>query len=999
MSQCTRESNSGAAMAQTPASPRGTGSDVDLPELEQLRLRERLLRAVAEASAVLARIEDLARVLPEVLRILGEAAGLARVALLEKNRECPGKPGVSDHHITAEWRAPGIAAHQEHGTSVMPSIHGEAVMRRLNVGETLWVGIDDMPPLLQPVLRQQRVQATGYVPLFVDGTYAATLAFDNCTEPDAWTAQLDVLTTAANVIAAALQGRRDAARRGVLLGAVAQAAEVLTGTAHLATALAEAAHVLGEATGVDRVNVFRYNHPAATGFLDAEWARDGVPALSAVDPGPFPFTPYAEVWRPLMGGAVYQSPLGAKTGANRALNEATGTRTDLFVPIFVDGTFWGAINFDDCTAERAWADGEVEVLRAAGAAVAAAVRREAQERAHAEALAGERAQAAEERAAELARASDVLRSINSRLTSETDVSAILRHILIEACSVVGVHEGCLALLDPDGAVRIKFAVDEGQPSSTPRGHAYELGQPIPPAEFPGWERTVALKGQPLLWDLSGEGKLAETAGPWHRESGHTGVLLEALMLGDNPVGIIALPYGDGRGFTPEQLGCLQALGQQAALAVQALRMADGARDLAVGREREVSARLRADELARANRTIKRTVDALATEPKLEQALGHVLTAMSEYLGSDSSALWVLDAGQSRFELSLAYLGGQVVLATPANDRLLESVWTRGRDLSFRHHVIERRPVSYDVADGAVLTEHQRAFMQAHDVQNLLGVPLMIGANVVGSFTLRFRERRTFSPEELELTQAVAHQAALALRLVRLGEMARKAAVLDERTRLARDIHDTLAQGFTAINAHLQAIGEDAPGPALSHIQVARELAIQNLAAARHSVRSLRPLELSGGSLAEALSLLVERARKESAATVSLVVPSRALLSVGEQVEEELFRIAQEALTNCLKHAKASRIEIELQARSPATIQMAVRDDGCGFDIAERSLAPERDIGQGGFGLTSMDERARRIGASLTVISEPSLGTEVTVAWPSVPPRPAGGESGHGDEQR
>ena len=195
---------------------------------------------------------------------------------------------------------------------------------------------------------------------------------------------------------------RPRARGDALLAAVAQAAEVLTATPNLRAALAEAGCVLGEATGVDRVNVFRYDHARASGFLHAEWARPGVVPVSAVDPGPYADADYAEVMRPLLAGEVYHSPLAEKTGANAALNAATRTKTDLFVPIAVDGRFWGMLNFDDCTTERAWTDGEVAVLRTAAAAVAAAVRREALEREHAEAVAGERERAADWRAAALA---------------------------------------------------------------------------------------------------------------------------------------------------------------------------------------------------------------------------------------------------------------------------------------------------------------------------------------------------------------------------------------------------------------------------------------------------------------------------------------------------------------------------------------------------------------------------------------------------------------------
>jgi GAF domain-containing protein len=242
-----------------------------------------------------------------------------------------------------------------------------------------------------------------------------------------------------------------AVRHDLLLGAAAHAAEVLTATPDLQAALAEAGRVLGEATGVDRVNVFRYDHARAAGFLHAEWARPGVTPLSAIDPGPYADIDYAEVMRPLRAGQVYHAPLREKTGANAALNAAAATKTDLFVPVLVDGRFWGMLNFDDCTTERAWSDGEVEVLRAATAAVAAAVRREALERAHAEAIAREREQAALERAAELARRNALLAvalDASRALIEAVDLGVACDHVLAALGPALAADRAALGVLTP-----------------------------------------------------------------------------------------------------------------------------------------------------------------------------------------------------------------------------------------------------------------------------------------------------------------------------------------------------------------------------------------------------------------------------------------------------------------------------------------------------------------------------------------------------------------------
>jgi GAF domain-containing protein len=222
---------------------------------------------------------------------------------------------------------------------------------------------------------------------------------------------------------------RAAERHSALLAAVAHAAEVLTRTPDLPQALAEAGRVLGEAAGVDRVNVMRYDHAAHAGFLYAEWARVSVAPVSQIDPGPYGYADYAEVWRPLLAGEIYHSPLPEKTGVNAALNVASKTKTDLFVPVSVEGRLWGALNFDDCTTERAWTGGEIDVLRTAAAAVAAAVRREELER--------ERARLGEARVAELARR-------NALLVTAADAS----RVLIDAVDFGAACDRVLATLGP-----------------------------------------------------------------------------------------------------------------------------------------------------------------------------------------------------------------------------------------------------------------------------------------------------------------------------------------------------------------------------------------------------------------------------------------------------------------------------------------------------------------------------------------------------------------------
>jgi signal transduction histidine kinase len=207
----------------------------------------------------------------------------------------------------------------------------------------------------------------------------------------------------------------------------------------------------------------------------------------------------------------------------------------------------------------------------------------------------------------------------------------------------------------------------------------------------------------------------------------------------------------------------------------------------------------------------------------------------------------------------------------------------------------------------------------------------------------------------------------------LAEVSREAGVLAERQRMAAEIHDTLAQGFTSILMLLQAadayVGRD-PERARRQLTLAARTARENLAEARALVAALPPAALGGSSLDEAVGRLTERLREESGVTADYTLagePRR--LAAGAEVV--LLRAAQEGLANVRKHAKARRVRVCL-AYAPESVCLEIRDDGVGF-------APEAARG---FGLHGMRDRVGQVGGSLDVRSEPGAGTAVRVEVPA-----------------
>ena len=214
---------------------------------------------------------------------------------------------------------------------------------------------------------------------------------------------------------------------------------------------------------------------------------------------------------------------------------------------------------------------------------------------------------------------------------------------------------------------------------------------------------------------------------------------------------------------------------------------------------------------------------------------------------------------------------------------------------------------------------------------------------------------------------------LRLRQIRL----RFALVLDERARLAREIHDTLAQGFVGISSQLDAVAMSMPKedtPARKYLETARRMARHSLTEARRSVMDLRSSVLEGQNLAAALQSGARMWSAGSGVDVAVDV-SGAHPPLSQEMEQHLLRIAQEAVTNTLKHAGASKIWIKLHMEA-RKLYMQIVDNGRGFEQGDAFSSHD-----GHFGLIGMRERAERIGGELRLSSHPGEGTQVEVMAP------------------
>lgn len=242
-------------------------------------------------------------------------------------------------------------------------------------------------------------------------------------------------------------------------------------------------------------------------------------------------------------------------------------------------------------------------------------------------------------------------------------------------------------------------------------------------------------------------------------------------------------------------------------------------------------------------------------------------------------------------------------------------------------------------------------------------------------------RRTEMLEQLaaandKLASALAENAGLHAQLL---VQAREAGVLDERQRMAGEIHDVLAQGLTGIVTQLEAADQAAgrESERRRHLDTAKQLARDSLTEARRSVRALRPQQLAGAALPDALAEIVDGWSARHGVRAELITTGSAQPLLPE-IETTLLRTAQEALANVARHAGAGRVALTLSYLEDL-VTLDVRDDGAGFDPAR----PRTEQYEGGYGLAAMRDRVQRIAGTLAVESEPGAGTAISACVPAL----------------
>jgi signal transduction histidine kinase len=394
--------------------------------------------------------------------------------------------------------------------------------------------------------------------------------------------------------------------------------------------------------------------------------------------------------------------------------------------------------------------------------------------------------------------------------------------------------------------------------------------------------------------------------------------------------------------------------------------------------RETAGRRRAECLARMQtEVVQLALDLLVREPDIDGFFGVLTKTMVEEGDSHACGVWLIDDEHQRCDLWMAYVVDRLYTRTSGGwDTLAFPRESMGGHL-FAYTPGWTQTVEYRSNDHR-LPEAVREFNHRAGVDAVVIAPLVLGSRTLGWIALSSAHTADCGSQwwRIVLSEAIARQAALALHQSRLAEQRRleerRKTILEERNRLARDIHDNLAQGFAAILMQLQGAQREAcylPPAVTTKLETAIDLARRHMIEARRSVGTLRPNVGNGEDVTTALRRIADLAQRTS--SVPIEISLEELPRFGDGVEREVLGIAQEALNNAVRHSRARRITVRASTVRSIGLRLSVADDG-------RGIARERPAA--GFGLTSMQERAERIGASLTIVTAPRSGTEVVLAW-------------------
>ena len=440
-----------------------------------------------------------------------------------------------------------------------------------------------------------------------------------------------------------------------------------------------------------------------------------------------------------------------------------------------------------------------------------------------------------------------------------------------------------------------------------------------------------------------------------RREGFRSMLFLPLRGGGDLFGMFILYSDRIRRYTDEETALARLFADQVAIAIKHARLFEAER-----RAREQTA------------TILDATRTIASSLQIDDVLTRVAAAIATALGQRACAVWLLN------EEGTAFVPAYRV-ANPPNPRWDDVFFALPPipidDTPRIETLLAGRP--YVVERPEELSPAERAVRQALPFESYAAIPLAAGERVVGVAAVPIaRHGHDIDPADIEVAMAIARSAALAVENARLYAQAQRLAVSEERNRLARELHDSVTHALFSMTLIIQALPrllERNPERARERIDRLNELGRGALAEMRALIFQLRPAALEEEGLVSALTKHTAAFESREGIAVELHVEGERRLPL--PVEEAVFRVAQEALNNVAKHARATRVRIALTFTDDS-LELTVSDDGAGFD----PQAPRTD--RRSLGLTSMRERAAILRGDWEIDSAPGRGTTVRLSIPA-----------------
>ena len=355
--------------------------------------------------------------------------------------------------------------------------------------------------------------------------------------------------------------------------------------------------------------------------------------------------------------------------------------------------------------------------------------------------------------------------------------------------------------------------------------------------------------------------------------------------------------------------------------------------------------------------------------KLDETLEFALEQVAELLGLRTGWIWLRNTATDQFYLAAARNLPPALSEDPGR--------MNGESYCYCLDTYKKGDLEGAANVNVVKCSRLEDLVDGTDgLRHHASIPLYAGEAKLGVMNVAGHDWRGLSPEDLQLLYTIGDLLSIALERARLSEKSARLGAVEERNRLAREIHDSLAQGLTATTLQLEsadALLEAHPENAKARERLHRALSLtqSNLEEARRSVLDLRAAPLEDQTLSDALRSMVGGWDKDSGIVVRFESINEAR-PLPLRTEVALYRICQEALNNATRHAGAANVTVRLVS-TPGLVRLAICDDGRGFDAA--NVPDDR------YGLIGMNERAKMLGGELDVRSEPGGGTCVEARVP------------------